>query len=186
MGWTYLDKDKNQSVLDFFKEQFEYEDEHGKLVILDGGVVALREFYAACEVTKKSGEVSRFGLVCLLDYPKNYDYNFGYKDMSEDCGPNACRCPKRIYDLIKDYDPNHEWANKWRKRVEAYHAQREKAKLKNGQKIKLKNPLRFTDGRERQALTYKKIGRRSFFEDEFGMRVVISNWRDREFSLIES
>lgn len=186
MGWTFTQKPHDQSVLEFFRQEWEHDDEHQSFKILDGGVVGFREFYAAGERTvKKTGEVIRFGLMCLLDYRSNDTYNFGYNDMDESMGPFYVKCPERIYKLFKDCPACNENAVNWRKNIEEYHAKRKKAKLKSGQKIRLKEPLRFTDGRTRQDLTYRRVGRRSIFEDEYGTTVRISNWKQREFETID-
>ena len=45
-------------------------------------------------------------------------YNFGYKEMSEDSGPGARRCPKRILDMLTPTE--HLNALEWRQRCRAH------------------------------------------------------------------
>lgn len=68
-------------------------------------------------------------------------YNFGYKAISEDCGPCECDCPKSILNLLTPTDS--KWANEWRERcfksLEAKRVQRGFNNLPYGSQV------RFTD-----------------------------------------
>ena len=53
-----------------------------------------------------------FAVVCLTSIRSNDWCNFGYKDMSEDCGPFYYDCPKSILKLLSP--TTNECALKWR------------------------------------------------------------------------
>lgn len=73
-------------------------------------------WYAVLE-NKETGE--RGIMVTLIN--KNGGL-WGYKDMDENMGPNVCDCPLTFLTLAGE--PRTEYARTWRKRVEAFHAQK--------------------------------------------------------------
>lgn len=48
--------------------------------------------------------------------------SWGYKDMSENSGPYVCDCPLAFLTLAGE--PSTEYAQEWRKQVEAFHAKK--------------------------------------------------------------
>lgn len=167
MGWTTFNKSKHISPSDYFRSTFAHEPNHE---LLDIAIVKRMTAYMAVRL-KDTNEVICF--VYLLTYSKDY-YNFGYKDMTEFCGPCQAECPKRILDLLTpldEKDENNNWAVEWRKRC--YDKINKKAslpKVKVGDIIKLDEPIGFTNGAKFQY--FKKEERRNrwigMFADKVG------------------
>lgn len=104
MGWTYLQKPNDMSVIEFFKKEFATDNDRVTIEVLDGADLG-SEVYLATKITPKiaglrvsetlvpadDGSVI-FAIVCLIDKAHGR-YNFGYKDMYENMGPYAHHCP---------------------------------------------------------------------------------------------
>jgi hypothetical protein len=75
-------------------------------------------YYAAIR-NEKNGSVS--AAIILTSSDKKDGFNFGYKDMSEEMGPNESKCPKSILKLLTPTES--EYAKQWRERCWAYHKQ---------------------------------------------------------------
>ena len=113
---------------------------------------------------------------------------WGYKDMDETMGPNEAQAPLKLLDLLSP--TTSEWALKWRQKCRDNAALTSRP-LKPGDVIRLEQPLRFTDGSERQTFrvsTDKYPGaRRSrtvFVCTETGVTCRISNIRQRNWTRI--
>lgn len=61
-------------------------------------------------------------------------FGWGYKGMSESCGPAYYGCPLRFLDMVPM--PDHPYAKEWRDKVRAYHEKRTR-KFEVGQVVKL-------------------------------------------------
>lgn len=107
MGWLFSSRWENQKAVEtHLIEQLTHSDQ----VVLDTSS-CWGEFYALCE---RNGE--RFIIVCLIKGTKASRYKcaeFGYKDMTESCGPYYFNCPERI--LSKSTDMS-ESAVEWREK----------------------------------------------------------------------
>jgi len=53
----------------------------------------------------------------LFEYARQYE-GFGYKDLSESCGPNACSCPLGYLDMVPVVN------QEWRDDVREYHSRK--------------------------------------------------------------
>jgi len=187
MGWSYTNKPQNESNLEFFRKL--WEDEGFK--IIDGGTVHRKTFYGVCERQFKSGEKTRFVIICLLDYRIDEFYNFGYKDMDETCGPNERECPERLLKLLEDYPPNDSlWATEWRKacwdKINAKKALRKKINsLRTNDIVEFEKPFRFLfTGEEAQTFRVVKEGKRIRFEHpKFDTKYVIRTWKKYPFKI---
>jgi len=120
MGWTYFQKPSN--ITEWFKDTLTWESDKRKNTCLKTAI-KFREAYAAVEtVNKETGERYVWAAVFMLNYTRDYDYNFGYKDMDETYGPNISNCPASILDLLtplEDHpisDESRGWAAAWRER----------------------------------------------------------------------
>jgi hypothetical protein len=151
-------------------------------------------------IPDENGKV-RLALVYLIKWVPNDHYNFGYKDMSEFCGPNEEGCPLKLLDMLSPvkpevlaealakreaalkvkpdefyYDPllsAHQWRERCRKTAEA------SRDLKVGQTYKLPHPLKFSDGGEADTLKLiKRKGGRSTFLRPDGYWVRVSRGFD--------
>jgi len=115
MGWTFENKSKSISIEDFFKERFNGENDYTKREIIACSVKNFRTAYLAYKITDKSdGGVIVVAIICLLSYRPKDIYNFGYKDMDENCGPVESKCPEKILKLLTPTD--NEYAKVWRER----------------------------------------------------------------------
>lgn len=148
MGWITFHS--NVSAKDYFINMFKDETNYE---LVD---IAIKNFRTAFLAVKDKKKDYVFAMIYLLHRAPNSYYNFGYKDMSEFCGPGATDCPKRILDKLspieeiiakKDANPNdiiYTWAKDWRK--SCYHTIELNKALKKGKVIKLSNPLKFRSG----------------------------------------
>ena len=109
MGWTFQARERGTTDRDFFTQEFS----GGGGKVLDVAST-LNTAYIAYQT--KVGPV--YGLVCLKKWDRNSDFNFGWKDMGEEEGPNESEAPARILDLLTDPAPN-QYAADWRARCRA-------------------------------------------------------------------
>jgi hypothetical protein len=156
MGWITFNKPKHITPTEYFKNTFANEPNHE---LLDVAIVKRTQCYMAVKL-KDTGEV--IALVYMLTYARGY-YNFGYKSMSEFCGPNISECPKRILKLLSplndENDPN-GWAREWRKRCQDnIDGRTAGVKVNEGDIIKLEKPIGFTSGYDFQY--FRKQSRRN-------------------------
>jgi hypothetical protein len=117
-------------------------------------------FYAAVEITEPDKDrkfVTAF-VFMLKRVPKAADgFNFGWKDLTESCGPYATDAPAKILDLLTPVeeiwpDPessSHKYAAQWRERCrKGIDIRKRRPRLKAGDKLTFVNKLRFTTGAE--------------------------------------
>lgn len=172
MGWLYMPRSSmggNPSAKAYLDAQFTYErpledgSSHG-LKVLASACPGNRVYYAATQVTTdgKPGEV--FAIVCLVRWnPRDKEgFVFGYKDMEESMGPHEADCPARILDLLTSTDK--EYALDWRQRCRA-NLERRARKLADGDRIRLPEPMKFTDGHVGQEFIVTKRGRKTVLRD---------------------
>lgn len=178
MGWLYQHKPYGMSASEFLRNEFSNEN----FEVLDVAVVKFREAYIALR-HKKTNEV--FCVICLLDYRPHDYYNFGYKDMDETMHPYAYNCPERILKQLTPTD--NENANQWRA-ICWERIQRRSKKVNNGDIIKFKYPLSFTDGTVEDTFRVLKDGRAVRFESArkaYSPVFRIKGWRDMDFEIIK-
>jgi len=141
MGWMFVHKERNESVLDFFKRELEYENENTKLTILKKSGK-----YYAVEVIHKS-KLGQYeyddkvvvGMVILTkNCPSDY-HNFGYKVIEETCGPVERKCPESILKLLTP--TKSRWANEWRNTCHEHNMKKRKKSISKGDIIKLNHPV---------------------------------------------
>lgn len=140
MGWTYTHKPPGTKVRDFMRERFEQPFVAGKKdgfrVLHD--TATLREYFAIVERTpQEAGSPLLFCLVCLTDHVRDH-YNFGFKDMTEACGPNAIP-PESFFHVLESMipPPDGQYGAEWRARCRAAYAKRAAAKaLSPGDRIR--------------------------------------------------
>lgn len=178
MGWTFYEKPRDvKADLD---RGLTWTNETGARRVLDSAIVNRAEYYAAVEWIKPDGSREVWAAVFLLKFhPKAKDgCTFGYKDMSEEMGPYAWRCPVRILDLLTE--TQNEYANGWRTKCREYHARRKALpKLAEGMRLRVLNEsvphIGNTPVRE---VTVLRAGRRPLFKMEgFGGYFRWPSWR---------
>jgi len=136
MGWTFTHREKGISNKDWFAR--EYDGHDYEVLDVASGSLNRNNVYIALRLP--SGKV--LAVPCLTRWRPNDEFNFGWKDMSEDMGPNICDCPQRIMDLLSPIDElfpdkdssSREWAQAWRDRVAAF-----REKMNN--KLKLRDDM---------------------------------------------
>lgn len=77
-------------------------------------------------------------------------------------GPHEADCPARILDLLTSTDK--EYALDWRQRCRA-NLERRARKLADGDRIRLPEPMTFTDGHVGQEFIVTKRGRKTVLRD---------------------
>lgn len=192
MGWLTFHETRTA------KQYFIDEIGSGKnCELVDIAVVGFRTAYLAIKDLEKGYTYCQVYL--LHRAPKSY-YNFGYKPLSEFCGPCVDTCPKRILDKLTPLDEikrlddeiddqSIEWAKNWRQNnLDAQSVKKTRSKaLKNGV-LKTKEPLRFTSGSEFQY--FKKEGKRLYAIQDYGTEqerlipVRISGWSNIEYEIV--
>lgn len=143
-----------------------------------------RVYYAAVQTVINGipGEV--FAVVCLVKWSPHSrtNENFGYKDMDESMGPHESDCPANILDLLTTSDK--EYALDWRRRCLARQRMRSR-KVRDGDRVRLASPLRFTDGEMRDEFIVEKRGRSMHFRDAHGGGLChISHFMDRHWIIV--
>lgn len=137
MGWTSYDaanykiNKKGIKVIDKKAECDSLFDDKHK--VLKSSVVG-NVYYAAVE---HDSEV--YAIVILISTSRSDGFNFGYKDMTEFCGPFETKCPKSILKMLTPTDEKR--ANEWRKKCWDYHNRPKLKDVRIGQKIKFKSSL---------------------------------------------
>lgn len=184
MGWTSMPM--NKPVKEWFREYWE-EGSNGYKV-LDSALINYTEMYGAIK-KESTGEV--FCAAFRVNFSPKSEYNFMYKPMTEHVGPVIVNCPKRIFDLLTDLNPETAgYANEWRKRIKEKFKKRDLLKkLKTNNIIKTNDPLHFAGLGELSYFRKLKLkGYRNIwealnqkFEPVSKVRV---NMKDYEFEII--
>lgn len=181
MGWTTFHRNKSETIAETLKRHVF----GGNLELLDCAVVKRNTAYCAARYTKE-GKSYVCAVIVLLSYAPREHHNFGFKEMTEFCGPCESECPKRILDQLTPLEEitavdgtNVEYAAAWRARC---------VKLastptpKPGMKIVFKEPILFTSGARLNEFTVTKVRSSIRFEND-GLLYRISNWKTRDFSV---
>lgn len=160
MGWLYTNRKQGISVLDFFKKEFEWDEEgRGSQKIIDSHIT-LTEAYFAVKWDRPGQEPVVFAAICLIRHvPRAKDgFTFGYKDMDETMGPCVCDCPDRLLDLLTPTDSQN--ALKWREKCRENNRKRKaQPKLVEGLVIRMSRKLTFSDfyGRGFESDTFRLL-----------------------------
>lgn len=181
MGWTFTHRGK-EPVLEFFKKKFTV---NGEIRVLDGAVVDLRTAYLAY----KTDDDRIIAVVCLLERrPKDYPFDFGYKDMDESMGPNERKCPERILKMLTPLpDPIegerdvYQYARAWRQRC--WDNLKKRKTLKEGDEITFDNPISFKNGQSLKTFQVRKgrNNRPKFFS---GWNYYsLGDWQSKEYTV---
>lgn len=176
MGWTFERRDKKAKTnAEYFASKF---DSRYK-IIANGTVEGV--FYAAVR-DQTTSEVTAY--VALTRWTRDPQYNFGYKEMDENCMPGDHKAPKPVLNALTP--TTHEDALAWRAHCRRHHAQRDflRQHLKPGTRVRLTHTQCFTDGTRTDTFTYTRRGRGHGFLAIGRSRCRIPNWRDNVAALI--
>lgn len=151
MGWLFMQSLGEHSPRSYLDNQFTVSRDGMRQTVLASALVAMKTYYAAVELACPGEEARIFAIVCLVKFnPRASDgYVFGYKDMSENMGPNEARCPASILDLLTPTDNEHaiDWRRRCRDAIAVRAAQNARLSPKAGQSIIFDPPLELSDGR---------------------------------------
>lgn len=192
MGWLFMpftSMGGHKTAKSYLDAQLSYENtlEDGTkrgLRVLASSCPGNRTYYAAAQEIMGGIPGTVFAVVCLVRWnPRSRDgHQFGYKDMSENMGPCESDCPAAILDLLSPTD--HEYALDWRARCRANLVLRAR-KLSDGDRIRLPEPLTFTDGNVAQEFVVCKRGRRLVLRDpQNGCFYRISRLMQRAWTIV--
>lgn len=192
MGWLFMNRyhmgghDTPKAYLDAQFTYFREQDGGGTrgLKVLESACAGNRVYYAAAQVIEdgKPGDV--FAIVCLVRWnPRSTTGDhFGYKDMDESMGPCEDGCPERILSLLTPTTREH--ALDWRRRCLA-RLQKHRRRIEHGMRIKLAQPLTFTNGHEGDEFIVVKRGGSITFRPANGHGYYrIRNFRDLDWSVV--
>jgi len=115
-------------------------------------------------------------------YTENGRTYFYVKDMSESMGPCYYDAPARLLDKLDELVPEPEsYGREWRDKCRATIAKRKEASaVKAGDLVVFSEPMRFGDGFTRSEFYFVKG---STFRATDGVRVSITRWKDRAYSV---
>ncbi|MFI5864562.1 DUF6927 domain-containing protein [Streptomyces sp. NPDC051546] len=176
MGWTFYQRDKSaETNAEHFGSKF---DPRYK-IIAHGTVEGV--FYAALR-DQSTDKVTAY--VAMTRWSRDPQYNFGYKDMDENCGPGDHKAPKAVLDALTP--TTHESALAWRANCRRHHAQRDflRRHLRTGTQVRLTHTQLFTDGTRTDTFTYTRRESGHGFLAIGRSRCRIPNWRDAVAALI--
>ncbi|CCW17297.1 hypothetical protein EBBID32_16360 [Sphingobium indicum BiD32] len=192
MGWLFMpftSMGGHASAKSYLDAQLTYEntiedDTKRGLRVLASSCPGNRTYYAAVQEMADGVPGSVFAVVCLVRWnPRSRDgHQFGYKDMTENAGPCEADCPAMILDLLTPTD--HQYARDWRARCRANLARRAR-KLSDGDRIRLPEPMTFTDGNVAQEFIVCRRGRSLVLRDpENGGFYRINRLMERAWSIV--
>lgn len=192
MGWLFMPRGSmggHATAKAYLDNQFSYErsQDDGSsrgLKVLASRCPGNRVYYAATQVMTNGQGGEIFAIVCLVRWnPRAKDgYIFSYKDMEESMGPCEADCPASILDLLTPTDK--EYALDWRARCRANLECRAR-KLVDGDRIRLPEPIKFSDGNVLQEFIVAKRGRRVILRDpQRGGHYRISRLMDRPWTIV--
>ena len=146
MGWLFTRREKGTTHREFFEREFRPD-----VVIDDIAQVGFNTVYLAYHHRDTPEKI--YGAVVLTRWRSIYEpCNFGYKDMSENMGPNESECPERILKLLSPVEELYtgdglEWAKAWRDRCWAnVERMKNRFKLKNGAEYRMTDTVWFNNG----------------------------------------
>lgn len=114
MGWLFTDECvKGESRLSIVRRRIESETEKFSWKAVYASQNGSVCYLAVRRTNKETGESIIYGLVVLTAIRSDDTYNFGMKEMSEDCGPNYYCAPKKLIAMLSPTD--NKYALEWRK-----------------------------------------------------------------------
>ena len=188
MGWMTMHE--TRTAKQFFTDMYANEP---NVEIVDIAIKNFRTAYIAVRNKVKGYVYCQTYLIHRA--PKSYE-NFGYKPVSEFCGPNTIDCPKKILDKLTPIEEiakiddlgekSFEWAKNWRE--ECLKSIETAKKLSKGVVIKMDEPIEFTSGASFQY--FKKDGRKWLAIVNYGTdnerthRVRFTNFKHMKYTFV--
>jgi len=110
-----------------FMNGYNWENDTGKVTVLDYAVLNRTQVYAAVEkVVKETGDRIIFALTIMFTFNSK---EYSWREVLEESGPFYCSCPKRILDLLTPTTSQN--SNDWRDACRA-RLNRNKFEMKEG------------------------------------------------------
>lgn len=197
MGTTAMMREPGLSVHEQLMREISFKDPSNPdaFRVLDHALVKRSQYYAAAEHLNgpKAGKV--FAIMAIIGYGGHGDgMNFSYKAMTDAEGPSDDECPARILDLLSPvedlYSPGSssaQWSQSWRDRCRKRIDLRKAApKVKAGDEIVFSEEITFRSEIKLRVFKYVKGSLFTGTDIYTGMRFRITNWRDRQYSVIAS
>lgn len=189
LSMSYGHMGGHRSAKAYLDAQFTYDHEQPDrsrrgLTVLASSCLRNRVYYAAAKPHGSDEGDAVFAIVCLVRWnPRDREgYIFGYKDMTEHMGPCEAECPARILDLLGPIKS--EFALAWRARCRAALVRRGR-EATDGMRVRLVEPLNFTDGHVGQDFIVAKRGRALAFRDAASGRLYrIARFRERDWFVV--
>lgn len=143
MGWTSFQDRADLTPAQILTRELNGTNENGANWTIVDHATKLGEFYGVCRFTAPGNDPIFYGVVCLFKRSKKTG-EFSYKDMSENMGPNAARCPVRLVDMLDQLAPidpadmrqSAQWARGWRDRCRANAKRKPAPNVKPGDHVK--------------------------------------------------
>jgi hypothetical protein len=143
MGWTFFNDMPGMTPAQILTREMSGTNANGAEWSIVDHATRGNEWYAVCKFTAPNQTPIFYGLVCLFKRSKK-NGEFGYKDMTETCGPNADRAPVRIIDQLDKLAPidpavmtqSGQWARGWRDRCRANAKRKPAPAVKPGDIVK--------------------------------------------------
>ncbi len=150
MGWTFTHREKGEYTdLEWWKKEFvrTVDGVPSSDHVIDCATVGLSECYIAYRT--KEGKV--ICVVCMIQRRPKDEYNYGWKDVSEEMGIWNTRCPERILKLLSPVEECFEGeqlkrAKEWRETCWKRINERKSIKLSVGTAFVFKQPVEFGSG----------------------------------------
>lgn len=181
MGWLFMERPR--SVKGYLQSLATFETDTRKSRCLDVAIKLNAAFAAVEEIDKATGDRSVYGVVFLMRYIRGEErFNWGYKSISESCGPVETGCPARILELLTPTeDPSSiEWREKCRNTTKL-------SMPRVGVAVRFEEPIRFVDGSQEREFTVIQWGRRKKrCRGKTGgvFRISRDVWQSRKWSVI--
>ena len=190
MGWTSFHKPYGMSVDEFFDKEF---NSKNFILVGKGALVNFSEYYRAVFIPvheNDKGETVGGYYICLvaLVHMGKGEFNFAYKDMTEDMLPYYFNCPKRILDIVEQSKPYNDNSKVWRERC--HDVINRKKLLDYGKVIKFKEPFDFNGGYKEDTFTIingNRYGRRKTMKLQsyhYGFTARIPKWKSMDFEIL--
>lgn len=176
MGWTFFNRPNGLTTKQVIENEFPVTLRERGTIVAHGmadGTYGGKVFYAAV----RDHDTNEVWALIVLTRRSSGEFNFGYKEMSENVGPGEAHAPKRVLDALTPTD--NEWALAWREDCRKNLARVEQLKaLRPGDIVRFSSPVEFSDGRSFTEMRLLDAKRNLFTPIDSGFRYRLKGWRD--------
>lgn len=141
MGYTSFLDNPGLKASDILTRQLTGSNDSGASWEFIDKVTKGNVFYAVCKFTAPNNDPVFYGVVVQFSRSKG---EFGYKELTENCGPYSANAPIRMIDLLDKLAPidpldarqSAQWALKWRQKCRENAKRKPKTIVKKGDIVK--------------------------------------------------